>query len=241
MKEKGKAMRCTSVVMGIITAVFASPVAANLIEFTFGGTVSAYCDIDGGWGGGFSSSAVGGLATPHGLSLTTVGDAFELVYVFDTSAPGGTLSDGTASFAGALVGMHVTVGSTEFVYESFTRNEIIVNDSPSFDQYQVFAEGKSSSGTFLNTRVNLGDPTGMAFNSGELPQTLDPMGLGNLSLFENQAFFLFPDSLGDPDGDRIEAVVDSFSATVVPVPVPGGALLGLLGLGGVGWVRRRIS
>ena len=199
----------------------ARPTDANVVVFEFTGEVTLFDNSDGLWNG-------------HPFAGAMVGDSFALQYGFESTTDDTNGNVQVGSYP-ALVSMRVTVGSTQFDYDSFSFNVFFVfNDVGAGDLYQAEAHGTDAGNNFLNTFLQLTDTNGTTFSSDALPTSL------MLSDFESRFAELSPGNNSAVAGgspDFLRASINNFSI----VPVPGAVVLALIGLPMAAWLRRRIS
>jgi hypothetical protein len=128
--------------------------------------------------------------------------------------------------------MRVTVGSTQFEYNSFSlKITQVVNDFSGNDTYDVFARGTDSGNDYLDTDLILRDLNLRTFSS-DAPSTALV-----LSDCEQHFALFFP--VSNSANDSLVASIDNSSVNAVPVPA--GLVLGLIRLPMVAWLRRRVS
>lgn len=203
----------------------ASASRANLIEFTFNGSVTSVQGLN-----------LAPLA--HPLQSAAAGDSFSLTYVFESFTADTNGTANTGSYV-AIQSASVSVGLNLFEYDSFINRVIHVgNDSGgTLDFHQSNLSGSDASGNRLRTFLGLTDQTANVFISDALPSTLDlsdfNLQVGSLELPFDSV------TAGERTTPTIRFQVDS--VTVSAVPLPGAVVLALIGLPMVAWLRRRVS
>jgi len=204
---------------------------ADLVEFTFNGSVTSVFDL-------------GSVPSTHPLQSAAFGDSLTLTYVFESSTADTNGALNIGSYVGAIQSASVSVGSNLFEYDSLIDRLItVVNDSsgpPDLHQSDMF--GSDANGNSLQTFLRLQDSTALVFGTDALPVTMD------VSDFNIQSGFLelpsgcssgFCGATAVAVGPEIRFRVDSLTVSVVPLP--GAALLGLVGLALAPVLKRRLS
>ena len=202
-------------VVGLIFAIGTS--AANAaITYNFSGTVTNILRDDSS--GIFASNFA-------------VGDSVTGSYTLDPTIIPTFPRPSYARYAGNS--FNVTIGSHNF---SGTADHRVFNDDPVVDAFSIINEtgytspilGDLISRTFF---VQFFDSSGSVFSSTDM--VLDPPPLTS---FDYQINGLRLDNINDPeDYGALYFNVDSLSV----IPTPGAILLGSIGVGLVGWLRRR--
>jgi len=206
--------------------LIASASRADLVEFTFNGSVTQVLNLN--------------LAPlTHPLQSAAVGDSLTLTYVFESSTADGNGAANTGSYNNAIQSASVSVGSNLFDYDFLSSGLILVENDLSgpIDRYRADLFGSDANGNSLSTFLTLADSTATVFSSDALPLTLD------LSDFDSQFGQLELPFAGSTAAvsvsPEIRFQVDSLTVSVVPLP--GAALLGLVGLALAPVVKRRFS
>ena len=204
----------------------ASASRADLVEFTFNGSVTSVFDLDQ-------------APSTHPLQSAAAGDAFSLTYVFESSTADTNAAADTGSYGGAIQSASVSVGSNVFEYDFLSNGLIVVGNNllgPT-DRYGASVSGSDANGNSLFTDLLLTDSTATVFSTDALPLTLD---VSDFNIRSGSLELPFASTTaGGEDFAEIRFRVNS--ATVSVVPLPGAALLGLVGLALAPVLKRRFS
>lgn len=187
----------------------AVPASADLIQFTFEGTI--------------------GTVGPEPLSAPfgsiDVGDPYTLSYVFDSGTTDGDLSGTVGTYDGDIREFSLLIGAFSVTGTPLFGGAITVDDEsmPGIETYDA---------VMLTTAFDIGVKIGL------FAGTLDSDALPTNFFVSNfSGFTFFIDDIGEGSA---EGNLRSFSSQVVSVvPLPGSALMGVVGFGIVGWLRRR--
>ncbi len=196
-----------SVVVAGLLLASAVPASADLIQFTFQGTIDT----------------VGPLSAPFGS--IAVGDPYTLSYVFDSGTTDGDLSGTVGTYDGDIQEFSLSIGAASLAGTPLFGGAITVDDEsvPGIETYDA---------VMLTTAFEIGVTTG--FSVGTLGSDALPT---DFSLSDFSGFTFFIDDINE---SFAEGNLTLFSSQVVSVvPLPGSALMGVVGFGIVGWLRRR--
>lgn len=213
-----KLRQLASIVVAILLVAWSAPARADLITFSFAGTVDS---VDPALAGTFSA----------GQTLTGT-------YTFESTTAARAGSTSTFAVFDALKNLNFTLGS--YAATSIGAPEIQVDNNPpptDHDRYAVLSRasdgltGPSVAGQMLDSfAFRLDDSTNTVFSDAlVLPTSL------NLSSFDNRQFFIF-----FTDGTT-PSVVSGRITSLRAVPEPSSVVMlgvGALGLLGYGLHRR---
>lgn len=182
---------------------------------------------------GFTAS-IESLTDPGGL--TNLGSELTGSYTFDETTPDAVGAAGIGSYELALVSFTLDLGDLGVItIDDMSTDPAgnVINVILGFDSYVVSAEGADTIGNEAGMNLLLEDTAAPVFADDSLPLAPPDPSLFNETLLE-LSFVPF----GEPQNSiEVEATIDAINGTVIPAP--GAALLGLLGLPLVGWVKRR--
>lgn len=163
----------------------AVPASADLIEFTFGGTIDT----------------VGALSAP--FASVGVGNRYTLSYVFNSNAIDGDLSGSVGTYDGAIQSFSLSIGSASFTdpidFSSISVDDESVAGTESYDaiiittSFDIGVTSGLSPGTLASDELprdfSLANFTGFTFFIDDANETFAE---GNLTSFSSQVVSVVP-------------------------------------------------
>ena len=165
-------------------------------------------------------------AAGTGTGTGTFGSTFELWFSYDSDAVPSSSSTTTASYVGAISDFRFESGSV--VIDDPTPsgiNTMFLENTPDYD----YLTAQTADGSSYFAQLDFFDTTASAFADTSLPGAL------SLDMFD---FLSVVVSLTS-EGGTFDGVLTELEGAIIPAPAA--ALLGVLGLGTVVWLKRRAA